>query len=123
MDAVGIGTHLDEEEGTAPQDERLVTEGAVLQQSDGVGAKHGEERVHRPHEEAEEPLDMPPPAWAKHLDEGPDQGAEEDKNFHAHQLALSAAPALGKGCGDNIQIIVYADLVKYEYILSMQIVC
>ena len=63
MDAVngeGISTHLDEEEDGAPQDERLVTEGAVLQRSDGVGAKHGEERVHRPHEEAEEPLDMPP---------------------------------------------------------------
>ena len=56
MDAVngeGIDTHLDEKEDGAPQDERLVTEGAVLQQSDGVGAKHGEERVHRPHEEAE----------------------------------------------------------------------
>ena len=29
---------------------------------------------------------------------------------------------LVKISGDNIQIIVYADLVKYEYILSMQVV-
>ena len=49
MDAVngeGISTHLDEEEDGAPQDERLLMEGTFLQQSDGVGAKHGEERVH-----------------------------------------------------------------------------
>ena len=45
------------------------------------------------------PMVMPPPAWAKQLDEDPDQGAEEDKNFHAHQPASSAAPALGKGRG------------------------
>jgi len=53
---------LDEEEDGAPQDERLLMEGTFLQQSDGVGAKHSEERVHRPDEEAEEPMAIPPPA-------------------------------------------------------------
>ena len=84
----GIDTHLDKEEDGAPQDKRLVTEGTVLQQSDGVGAKHCEERVHHPHEEAEEPMTMPPPAWAKQLDEDLDQGAEEDEDFHAQQPAF-----------------------------------
>ena len=102
MDAVngeGIGTHLDEEEGGAPQDERLVTEWTVLQQSNGVRAKHGEERVHWPHEEAEEPMVMPPPMCAEQLDQEPDQGTEEDEDFHSHQPALGGAPALGKGRG------------------------
>ena len=79
--------------------ERLVTKETVLQQSDGVGAKHGEECVHRPHEEAEEPMVIAPPACAKQLDEDPDQVAEEDEDLHAHKTALSAAPALGKDCG------------------------
>ena len=77
----------------------MVAEGTVLQQSDGVRAKHGEERVHWPHEEAEEPMVMPPPMCAEQLDQEPDQGTEEDEDFHSHQPALGAALALGKGRG------------------------
>ena len=90
---------MDKEEDGAPQDKRLVTEGTVLQQSDGVWANHCEERVHHPHEEAEEPMVMPPPTCAEQLDEEPDQGTEEDEDFHSHQPALGAALALGKGRG------------------------